>query len=87
MNTPSFKFPPQYMSTPQAAHYLGVSPRTLEKYRITGQGPLFYKIGRRVVYTIEDLEVWISQPHLRTAEYQASQKEGAEICAIADQKS
>ena len=39
-----------YLSTPQAAAILGLSRRTLERYRVTGEGPVFAKIGRRVCY-------------------------------------
>lgn len=35
-----------------------VSPRTLERWRWTGQGPRFLKIGGRVVYRIEDIEAY-----------------------------
>ena len=32
--------------------------RTLEKQRVIGGGPRFRKFGRRVLYSIDDLEVW-----------------------------
>lgn len=35
-----------------------VSPRTLERWRWTGEGPAFVKIGGRVVYRIEDVETY-----------------------------
>ncbi|WP_234730000.1 helix-turn-helix transcriptional regulator [Acidocella facilis] len=44
--------------TEEAAKLLGLSPRTLEKYRCHGTGPIFRKLGGRVVYTIDDLETW-----------------------------
>jgi hypothetical protein len=43
------------LTTTQAAIYLNLSPRTLEKYRITGEGPHFYRYGRAVRYSINDL--------------------------------
>ncbi len=33
-----------------------ISPRTLERWRWTGDGPRFLKIGGRVIYRIEDVE-------------------------------
>ena len=46
------------MRTHDAAAFLGLSGRTLEKHRCTGTGPVFRKLGGRVVYAIEDLEAW-----------------------------
>ncbi len=48
----------RYLSNDEAASFLKLSPRTLEKQRVTGGGPKFRKFGRRVVYAIEDLESW-----------------------------
>lgn len=55
-----------FLDTNGAACFLGtdesgqplISPRTLEKWRITGTGPRFSKLGRRVCYTREDLLAW-----------------------------
>ena len=33
-----------------------ISPRTLERWRCTGEGPCYVKIGKRAVYRIEDIE-------------------------------
>ncbi len=48
----------QYVRTHEAARLLGISPRTLEKYRCHGSGPTFRKLGGRVVYAVADLEAW-----------------------------
>jgi hypothetical protein len=49
------------LRTPDAAAYLGLSSSTLEKFRITGNGPIYYKAGPKiVVYRIEDLDAWLS---------------------------
>ena len=50
----------RYLNNDEAAAYLHLSPRTLEKQRVIGGGPKFRKFGRRVVYAIEDLESWAS---------------------------
>lgn len=49
---------PRYLRTPDAAVHLGLSPRTLEKHRCYGTGPVYRKLGGRIVYRIEDLEAW-----------------------------
>jgi len=45
-----------FLDTGKAAEVLNLSPRTLEKWRITGEGPFYRKFGGRVLYTPEDLE-------------------------------
>lgn len=51
--------PPQrYLTNDEAADYLRLSPRTLEKQRVTGGGPRFRKFGRRVMYAVSDLDAW-----------------------------
>ena len=50
---------PKQLTTEEAASYLGLSPRTLEKWRgKTVTGPPYLKLGRRVFYSLEDLEGW-----------------------------
>lgn len=47
-----------FLSTPQVAEFLNVSPSYLNKLRLSGGGPRFVKIGRRVAYDIADLIDW-----------------------------
>ena len=51
----------RYLSNDEAAKFLKLSPRTLEKQRVVGGGPRFRKFGRRVVYALEDLEMWANE--------------------------
>ncbi|MBO6689396.1 MAG: helix-turn-helix domain-containing protein [Henriciella sp.] len=53
-----FRFRP-LLSTKQAAHRLGLSPRTLESLRVKGGGPRYIQLGRAVRYEPDDLEHWI----------------------------
>ena len=50
--------PPRYLRTREAAMFLGLSPRTLEKHRTYGTGPIYRKLGGRVVYALADLQQW-----------------------------
>lgn len=50
-----------YLTNAEAAEFLKLSPRTLEKQRVIGGGPRFRKFGRRVVYAIADLEIWSAE--------------------------
>jgi hypothetical protein len=48
----------RYLTNDEAAAFLRLSPRTLEKQRVLGGGPRFRKFGRRVMYALADLEAW-----------------------------
>lgn len=58
MATPNADLPPRLLRTKEAARFLGISLRTLEKHRTYGTGPVYRKIGGRVLYTVEDLQSW-----------------------------
>jgi hypothetical protein len=47
-----------YLNTDQAAHYLGVSKRFLQKLRTAGEGPVLRRHSRIVQYHIDDLDAW-----------------------------
>jgi len=47
-----------YLNTVQAGHLLGLSAKTLARYRCTGAGPVFCRFGNRIRYRREDLEAW-----------------------------
>jgi hypothetical protein len=49
----------------QLAVRWGISHRTLERWRWTGEGPKFVKLGGRVVYRLSDIEEY-EQTMLRT---------------------
>jgi predicted DNA-binding transcriptional regulator AlpA len=53
--------PPRYLRTQEAARFLGLSPRTLEKHRTYGTGPRYSKLGGRVVYALDDLQEWANR--------------------------
>jgi predicted DNA-binding transcriptional regulator AlpA len=61
MTTTPAPIPPRYLRTPEAARFLGLSGRTLEKHRTYGTGPRYSKIGGRVVYKVEDLQAWVDR--------------------------
>jgi hypothetical protein len=48
------------MRTAEAAAYCGSCASTFEKLRLYGGGPLYSKLGRRVVYNIDDLDAWLA---------------------------
>jgi len=68
--------PSRYLRTQEAARFLGLSQRTLEKHRTYGTGPTFRKLGGRVVYSVDELQAWAnlgvatstSDPRARTVQ-------------------
>ena len=59
MSTNLIGEPPRYLRTPDAAKFVGLSIRTLEKHRIYGTGPRYSKLGGRVVYRLDHLQAWV----------------------------
>ena len=54
------------LRTPAAADYLGYSESTLEKKRLTGEGPPFIRLGRAIVYDTRDLDAWLAARRARS---------------------
>jgi hypothetical protein len=49
------------LDTDQAAEKLRIKRQTLETWRMTGDGPVYLKLGRRVFYRLSALEAWIAK--------------------------
>jgi predicted DNA-binding transcriptional regulator AlpA len=47
------------LTASEAARVLGLAPSTLAKLRLSGNGPVYCKLGRRVVYRRDDLVAWL----------------------------
>ena len=54
------------LNTDEAAAYCGSAGSTFEKLRVFGGGPLFLKVGRRVVYDPADLDAWLATKRRRS---------------------
>ncbi len=57
---------PAILNTKQAADYVGLSPSTLAKLRLSGDGPVFIKMGSRVVYQPLFLDEFLAQRRRRS---------------------
>lgn len=51
---------PHLLRTRDAAQFCGFAKSTLEKFRVTGNGPRFIRRGKSVFYTVEDLAAWLA---------------------------
>jgi DNA-binding transcriptional MerR regulator len=50
------------LSTSEAAHYLGLDPGTLKRWRTKGGGPPFMKVSaNRARYSFEALKTWAAE--------------------------
>ena len=52
------RWPPRFLRTSEAARFLALSARALEKHRCYGPGPNYRKLGGRVMYALADLKAW-----------------------------
>jgi len=50
----------QLLNQSEAASLCRLSPRTLERWRCRGGGPVYRKLGRRVLYRPADVDAWIN---------------------------
>jgi predicted DNA-binding transcriptional regulator AlpA len=44
----------------EAAKHVGLSKSSLDKLRMQDGGPAFFKLGRAVVYSTDDLDRWLA---------------------------
>lgn len=59
-----------YLTTIQLGNILDLSPKTLERMRCQGNGPAFYKTGRKVLYSQTKINEWMSENcYKSTSEY------------------
>lgn len=66
-----------YLTEEEVSRRYHVSRRTVQRWRVTGEGPPFVRLGaRRVVYRVSDCEDWAAaQTHLhRAAEIEQTSK-------------
>jgi hypothetical protein len=47
-----------YLNARQAAFFLKMSPRSLQRLRAKGEGPTVRRHARMVLYHIDDLQIW-----------------------------
>ena len=63
---------PEMLDTAGAARYIGLSKSTLEKMRVVGNSPPYYKYARVVRYRPQDLDAWLSERRV----FSTSEKRG-----------
>ena len=64
---------PQRLRTKEAADYIGASVSHMNKLRVYGGGPPFFKTGKWISYAIADLDAWLAtRKHASTSEYKTA---------------
>lgn len=54
--------PDRYLDESSFCSLYGVRPRTAQRWRVTGDGPAFVRIGpRRIAYRLSDCEAWAAR--------------------------
>jgi Helix-turn-helix domain len=52
-----------YMTTEEVAELIRTPESSLRYWRMVGKGPRWFKIGKRVVYDVNELQAWLSRLH------------------------
>lgn len=53
------ELPSKMLNVEEVAQICGVAVSTLNKFRLTGGGPMYAKIGKRCLYDPEDVRKWL----------------------------
>ncbi|GJL85431.1 MAG: hypothetical protein DHS20C02_12060 [Micavibrio sp.] len=52
---------PKRMTEVEVAECLSLSRKTLQRWRKSGEGPPFIRIGRSIRYPADELEAWLTK--------------------------
>lgn len=53
--------------TAAVSAYTGLPAATLRYWRHTGEGPVSFKLGRRVLYRKVDVDAWLDEQYAKSA--------------------
>jgi excisionase family DNA binding protein len=57
----------KYLTISEVAELVRAPIETVRYWRHIGKGPKSFKVGRRVLYAIEDVDAWIAQAKVNSA--------------------
>lgn len=55
----------KYLTTDEVAELLRTPAETVRYWRHVGKGPRSFKLGRRVLYAVEDVQAFIEEAHAK----------------------
>jgi hypothetical protein len=64
------------LDTEQAARFLGLAVRTMQNWRVRGEGPAFLRVGRSVKYAPHEIAIWLNSRRFRSTS-EADQRSAA----------
>lgn len=56
----------QWLTPAQAVERYQLGKSTLAKWRLTGVGPAFFKLGTKVLYDADDFDAWLDSKRVRS---------------------
>jgi len=68
----------ELMNTREAASYLRLGKPTIERFRMTGEGPAYLKLGGAVRYRRCDLDAWLESRLIQSTAERGNFTKGAE---------
>lgn len=57
----------KYLTAAEVAEMLRTPVETVRYWRHVGKGPASFKVGRRVLYAVEDVDAWLAEARLAGA--------------------
>lgn len=61
----------EVLTTSEAADYVRLGKPTLERFRVTGEGPTYCQLGGAVRYRRGDLDAWLEERRIRSTSERA----------------
>ena len=55
----------RYLTRRQVGEIFGISPKWLANLNSQGKGPRYLKLGKKVLYRVQDVEKWIEENALK----------------------
>ena len=68
--------PVKHLNQIELSRRWSLSPRTLERWRWLREGPVYLKIGGRVIYRLEDIEAYEAEQRRSSASAAARARRG-----------
>ena len=50
----------KYLTPKETSRFIGVAVQTLARWRCAGGSPPFIRVGRKIMYAVEDLTAWMN---------------------------
>jgi predicted DNA-binding transcriptional regulator AlpA len=58
----------KYLTAGEVEEMIGIKEKTLANWRSQGKGPQYYKAGRIIRYSLDEVERWMSLYRIRTVD-------------------